>query len=163
MQASLPFTREMWATFMREYWQKRPVVIRGALPAEAAMPIDADELAGLACESEFQPRVINKGAGGSADWSLELGPFTEQELQALPSDGSWCVILSDLEKHVRTWPPSSISLIISPSGAWQTCRRAYLEIEVVLARIPTSSTFSSCRVRDASNGRYPLTRNIARK
>ena len=100
MQASLPFTREMWATFMREYWQKRPVVIRGALPAEAAMPIDADELAGLACESEFQPRVINKGAGGPADWSLELGPFTEQELQALPSDGSWCVILNDLEKHV---------------------------------------------------------------
>ena len=64
------------------------------------MPIDADELAGLACESEFQPRVINKGAGGPADWSLELGPFTEQELQALPSDGSWCVILNDLEKHV---------------------------------------------------------------
>ena len=50
------------------------------------MPIDADELAGLACESEFQPRVINKGTGGPADWSLELGPFTEQELQDLVAE-----------------------------------------------------------------------------
>ena len=42
LHASFPFSREQWDNFMKEYWQKRPVVIRGALePGEASMPIDS--------------------------------------------------------------------------------------------------------------------------
>lgn len=101
LHASFPLSREQWDNFMKEYWQKRPVVIRGALePGEASMPIDSSELAGLACESEFQPRILKKGSNGPSDWSLDLGPFTEEELQSLPSDGSWCVVVNDLEKHI---------------------------------------------------------------
>jgi ribosomal protein L16 Arg81 hydroxylase len=29
-----------------------------------------------------------------------MGPFSEDELESLPSDGSWCLLLNDLEKHV---------------------------------------------------------------
>jgi 50S ribosomal protein L16 3-hydroxylase len=103
LHAQLPFSRELWGTFMGVYWQKKPVVIRGAVRAgsSAAVAIDADELAGLACEAEFQPRIIHKGEGGAADWALELGPFSEAKLQSLPSaGGSWCLLLNDLEKHV---------------------------------------------------------------
>ena len=85
--------------FMSEYWQKRPCVIRGAV--NSTIPeIDADELSGLACENVFQPRIIRKGEGRS-DWALEMGPFSEDELRALPTAGSWCLIMNDLEKHIR--------------------------------------------------------------
>ena len=101
LHASFPFSSKEWDNFMKKYWQKRPVVIRGALePGEASMPIDSGELAGLACESDFQPRILKKGSNGPSDWSIELGPFTEEELQSLPTDGSWCVVVNDLEKHI---------------------------------------------------------------
>ncbi|EGH34670.1 ycfD protein, partial [Pseudomonas syringae pv. japonica str. M301072] len=35
--------------FLRDYWQKKPLLIRQALP-DFQSPIDADELAGLALE-----------------------------------------------------------------------------------------------------------------
>jgi 50S ribosomal protein L16 3-hydroxylase len=92
---------------MEVYWQKKPLVIRGAVQpgGSSEVTIEADELAGLACEAEFQPRIIiNKkgdGGGAAADWALELGPFSEEKLQSLPSTGgSWCLLLNDLEKHV---------------------------------------------------------------
>lgn len=100
LHAQLPFSRVMWGTFMEVYWQKKPLVIRGAIQSGSSVAIDADELAGLACEAEFQPRIINKGEGGAADWALELGPFSEAKLRSLPSTGSWCLLLNDLEKHV---------------------------------------------------------------
>jgi len=64
------------------------VVIRGAI-ANFSCPIGADELSGLACEAEFQPRLVRKGET-SADWEMEQGPFTEDQLRSLPSTGgSW--------------------------------------------------------------------------
>jgi ribosomal protein L16 Arg81 hydroxylase len=100
LHAELPFSREMWSTFMKVYWQKKPLVIRGAIRAGSSVAIEADELAGLACEAEFSPRIIRKGEGSAADWALELGPFSEEELQGLPSNGTWSLLLNDLEKHV---------------------------------------------------------------
>jgi len=100
LHATFPFDNEELGYFMKKYWQKRPVVIRGALQPGEAKPIDSGELAGLACESDFQPRILKKGSNGPSDWSNELGPFTEEELQSLPTDGSWCVVVNDLEKHI---------------------------------------------------------------
>lgn len=100
LHAQLPFSRELWGTFMDVYWQKKPLVIRGAIQPGSSVAIEADELAGLACEAEFQPRIINKGEESAADWALEIGPFSEAKLQSLPSTGSWCLLLNDLEKHV---------------------------------------------------------------
>jgi len=37
--------------FFRDYWQKKPLVIRGAF-ADFEMPFDAGELAGLVCETD---------------------------------------------------------------------------------------------------------------
>ena len=100
IHAELPFAPELWTTFFEKYWQKEPVVIRGGLPTELCTPVDNDELAGLACETEFRPRIIRKGDEGPSSWSLQMGPFSEDELESLPSDGSWCLLLNDLEKHV---------------------------------------------------------------
>ncbi|WP_277311657.1 cupin domain-containing protein, partial [Pseudomonas viridiflava] len=67
--------------FMRDYWQKKPLLIRQALP-DFQSPIDADELAGLALEEEVESRlVIEKG---ERPWELRRGPFAEDEFSKLP-------------------------------------------------------------------------------
>ncbi len=45
--------------FLRDYWQKKPLLIRQAIP-DFESPIDADELAGLALEEEVEKKS-NRG------------------------------------------------------------------------------------------------------
>ena len=55
-------------TFLAEYWQKKPLLIRQALPG-IKPPIAADELAGLACEEEVESRLIIHNAE-TDQWEL---------------------------------------------------------------------------------------------
>ena len=43
--------------FLKDYWQKKPMVIRQAFPGFQC-PVDADELAGLACEEGVESRIV---------------------------------------------------------------------------------------------------------
>ena len=56
----LPWSGEWRDTFLREYWGKRPVLIRQAFPSSWRSPTDSDELAGLACEADGDARVISQ-------------------------------------------------------------------------------------------------------
>ncbi|MFK3826092.1 JmjC domain-containing protein [Pseudomonas yamanorum] len=53
--------------FLRDYWQKKPLLIRQAIP-DFESPIDADELAGLALEEEVESRLIIEH--GERPWEL---------------------------------------------------------------------------------------------
>ena len=44
-------------TFLNEFWQKKPVVLRGALP-DFETPVSAEELAGLSLEDEVESRIV---------------------------------------------------------------------------------------------------------
>lgn len=57
--------------FLDEYWQKKPVLIRGALN-DFEDPITPDELAGLAMEPSAESRLVSQTDG---KWSAEHGPF----------------------------------------------------------------------------------------
>jgi len=57
--------------FLKEYWQKKPLLIKGAFK-DFTDPIDANELAGLAMESEIESRII---ANKNNQWQVEQGPF----------------------------------------------------------------------------------------
>ena len=45
------------ADFLANYWQKKPLLIRGAIP-NFEPPIDGDELAGMALEAEVESRLV---------------------------------------------------------------------------------------------------------
>ena len=45
------------AVFLRDYWQKRPLLIRGAFP-DFETPVQPEDLAGLACEETALSRLI---------------------------------------------------------------------------------------------------------
>ena len=42
--------------FLRDYWQKKPLLIKQAIPNFAGL-LTPDELAGLACEDDVQARI----------------------------------------------------------------------------------------------------------
>ncbi|HDZ09827.1 cupin domain-containing protein [Pseudohongiella sp.] len=68
--------------FLRDYWQKKPLLIRaGELPF--VDPITPEELAGLACEQEVESRLIQVNSAQDS-WQLRTGPFTEAEFESLP-------------------------------------------------------------------------------
>ncbi len=81
--------------FLANYWQKKPLLVRGAL-APQRCHINPEELLGLACESEVESRLVQHEAG---TWSLTPGPFHERDLRALGTN-DWTVLVSDVEEHL---------------------------------------------------------------
>ncbi|MFC4292508.1 JmjC domain-containing protein [Sphingorhabdus arenilitoris] len=59
--------------FLRDYWQKKPMLIRGAFD-NWQNPLTPDELAGLACEAEVESRLVVQDADGPR---AEFGPFSD--------------------------------------------------------------------------------------
>lgn len=81
--------------FLAEYWQRKPLLIRGALP-DFAPPIDGDELAGLACEALAESRLV-LGPDENGHWALEHGPFEESRFGELP-ESHFSLLVQDVDK-----------------------------------------------------------------
>ncbi|WP_187300613.1 cupin domain-containing protein, partial [Mizugakiibacter sediminis] len=83
------------ARFLREYWQKRPLLIRGAFP-DFAPPLTPDDLAGLACEELALSRLVLRDRRRDR-WTLRNGPFDEAAFAALPRS-DWTLLVQDVDK-----------------------------------------------------------------
>lgn len=83
-------------TFLRDYWQQRPLLMRQALPG-MINPLPPEELAGLACESVAEARLIIEN--GTTPWQVRHGPFGEDDFTALP-DSHWTLLVQDVDKHL---------------------------------------------------------------
>jgi len=84
-------------TFLAKYWQKKPLLIRQALP-EFESPLTPDELAGLACEDIANGRII-KEKDGSKPWEVSNGPFNETDFANLP-ETHYTLLVTDCEKLI---------------------------------------------------------------
>ncbi|CAC9597665.1 FIG002776: hypothetical protein [uncultured Gammaproteobacteria bacterium] len=82
--------------FLQEYWQKKPLLIKQALP-DFISPITSDELAGLALEEVFESRLITGCAG--AAWSLRNGAFTEQDFLNMPAR-DWTLLVQGVDRYI---------------------------------------------------------------
>ncbi|TLX62673.1 cupin domain-containing protein [Stutzerimonas nosocomialis] len=82
--------------FLRDYWQKKPLLIRQALPGFQS-PISADELAGLSLEEDVESRLVLEH--GDRPWELRRGPFTEQTYQELP-ERDWTLLVQAVDQVV---------------------------------------------------------------
>ncbi|HKM15433.1 MAG TPA: cupin domain-containing protein [Marinospirillum sp.] len=80
--------------FLRDYWQKKPLLIRQALP-DFTPPLDVDELAGLALEEGVESRVV-MAQGPESPWQLFNGPFKESFLQTLP-EKNWSLLVQAVD------------------------------------------------------------------
>jgi 50S ribosomal protein L16 3-hydroxylase len=85
--------------FLRDYWQQQPLLLRQAFP-DFEPELDADDIAGLACDELAEARLIT-GGFPQHDWSVRYGPFSEEDFATLPSR-EWTLLVQDVEKH---YPP----------------------------------------------------------
>jgi 50S ribosomal protein L16 3-hydroxylase len=82
--------------FLRDYWQKKPLLIRRAFP-DLDNPLSADELAGLALEEEVESRIVL--TQGATPWELRRGPFTEDDFRTLP-ERDWTLLVQAVDQFV---------------------------------------------------------------
>jgi 50S ribosomal protein L16 3-hydroxylase len=85
------------ARFLREHWQKRPLLVRGAF-AVPFDPLSADELAALACEDDVESRLVRE-KGGARPWEVRFGPQDPRALARMPKKG-WTLLVQEVNRHV---------------------------------------------------------------
>jgi len=85
-------------TFLNEYWQKKPLVIRQALPG-FINPLSADELAGLALEEDVESRLVLETPASAPYWHLKTGPFLEKEFKTLPKT-HWTLLVQGVDRLI---------------------------------------------------------------
>ena len=85
----LPVTTEQ---FLAEYWQQKPLLCQQALPRFQS-PITAEELAGLAMESNIDSRIVWQDSGV---WHQQAGPFGEDAFQG---EMPWTLLVRGVDRH----------------------------------------------------------------
>lgn len=81
--------------FLRDYWQRKPVLLRQALPGFAD-PVTPEELAGLACERDVESRLVfTRGKR----WELRNGPFRTRDFTSL-ADRNWTLLVQSVDQWI---------------------------------------------------------------
>jgi 50S ribosomal protein L16 3-hydroxylase len=88
--------------FMTRYWHKKPLLVRGAIPAFALSahdgesldsPIPAKELIQFALQDEVESRLVK-----SIPWSFDQGPFSKKAIPSIDKP-DWTLLLQGMEAH----------------------------------------------------------------
>ena len=82
------------AQFMRRHWQKKPLLVRAALP-DFKPVLSRSELFKLAARAEVESRLIVQN---NADWRMTQGPFAPRSLPAL-SKTAWTLLVQGADLH----------------------------------------------------------------
>jgi 50S ribosomal protein L16 3-hydroxylase len=84
------------ATFMQRHWQKKPLVIRQAIPGFTP-PLDRGDLLDLAAQEEVQSRlVVQASASGKQPWRFKHGPFGRKALPPFKQPG-WTLLVQGVD------------------------------------------------------------------
>ncbi|QTH64085.1 cupin domain-containing protein [Psychrosphaera ytuae] len=96
-------------TFITEYWNKKPVVLKAAV-TNFDDPIDANDLAGLAMEEVVESRIVRCDQG----WNVKHGPFSDYG--DLP-ERQWSLLVQGVDR----WIPEVHELrkLVSFLPQWQ--------------------------------------------
>lgn len=94
--------------FLQEYWQKKPLFIKGAFPS-LKDPLTPETIAGLTLEEFIPSRLIIEREEASQEspqdnpwkttWELHHGPLESEQFTKLPPK-KWMVVVNDLEKFL---------------------------------------------------------------
>lgn len=79
-------------TFLRDYWQKKPLFIRNPW-AQWTNPLEPDELAGLACEDDVEARLVSHAEGAL---TAEDGPIPAERFGELAPD-RWTLLVQAVD------------------------------------------------------------------
>ncbi|MES2509387.1 MAG: cupin domain-containing protein [Pseudomonadota bacterium] len=83
------------AQFMRRHWQKKPLLVRGAIPGFGPL-LGRAELFKLAQREGVESRLVIQGKSG---WRMKQGPFGPRSLPPLAQPG-WSLLVQGVDLHV---------------------------------------------------------------
>lgn len=84
-------------TFAQRYWQKKPLLVRQAIP-EFEPLLDRRELFELAGSEDVQSRLVVNTPDKHPPWRLKNGPFQRREIPPLKQPG-WTVLVQSVDLH----------------------------------------------------------------
>jgi 50S ribosomal protein L16 3-hydroxylase len=82
--------------FMKRHWQKKPLLIRQAVPGMQPL-LSRDELFAVAAQDGMESRLVQHTPGKAGPgWRMRRGPFARRALPALKTPG-WTLLLQGMD------------------------------------------------------------------
>ncbi|BCK88231.1 hypothetical protein MIZ01_2032 [Sideroxyarcus emersonii] len=78
--------------FLRDYWQKKPLLIRQAIPGFKGL-LGPQQLVELACRDDVQARLVTYQR---KQWKLRHEPFEPADFEGLSKKGQWSVLVQGI-------------------------------------------------------------------
>jgi 50S ribosomal protein L16 3-hydroxylase len=78
------------AQFLKEYWHKKPLLIRNAFPGFAGL-LNKNELISLSCREETQSRLVRFSR---QKWTLDHGPFKKKDF--VKTATRWTLLVQEI-------------------------------------------------------------------
>jgi len=85
------------AEFMTNYWQRKPLLVRQAIPEFQAL-LSRPELFDLAAQNEVESRLVMGTNGGQRDWHMQRGPFKRRAIPKL-TERDWTLLVQGVDLH----------------------------------------------------------------
>jgi 50S ribosomal protein L16 3-hydroxylase len=100
--------------FLKNYWQKKPLLIKGAVP-NASELASTENIIEIAQDENFETRILRE-TGGKSAWESSSGPFEENELSISKND-KWTLMVHNLELYFDDFRKLKSMIDFIPS--WQ--------------------------------------------
>ena len=126
--------------FLRDYWQKKPLVIRNGLP-EIVGQFEPQDIIELAQNEDVTARLVKTFSDD--DWKVFFSPLSEKDFQKLPE--KWSVLVQNLEQwspelgqlwnkfgFIPQWQRDDIMVSYAPKGG--SVGKHYDEYDVFLVQ-----------------------------
>ena len=126
--------------FLRDYWQKKPLLIRGGLP-EIVGQLEPDDIVELAQTEEVVARLIKQHS--EDNWELFTSPLSDEDFTNMPE--KWSVLVQNLEQwspqlgnlwnkfgFIPQWQRDDIMVSFAPQGG--SVGKHYDEYDVFLVQ-----------------------------
>lgn len=82
--------------FLSEYWQKKPLLVRNALPEITAL-LEPNDVMELALEDEVSARLIKQKDRDPNQWSVKSSPLSKADFQKMPK--LWTLLVQAVDHY----------------------------------------------------------------
>lgn len=128
--------------FLQEYWQKKPLLVRNAIP-EIADLLEPDDVLGLALEEGVTARLLTQHGKQHEQWQVKRSPLTNKDFKKLPelwtllvqAIDHFSVDIANLWQHfdfIPQWRRDDIMVSYAPKGG--SVGRHYDQYDVFLVQ-----------------------------
>ena len=146
--------------FMRGHWQRKPLLIRAALP-DFKPPLSPEALFELATRDDVESRLVSQPRGR---WRLDRGPFDVQDLPAR-TRRAWTLLVQGVDLHVdavhdviggRLCPPVSVpcTVLLADTPVRPCLCRAWCYWRTPLSARPAGDFYETIAPKE----KYPFKR-----